>query len=380
LTELLRATVDVQALRSNLRVLRERASRARVMAVVKANAYGHGLLGVARALPEADAFAVARIEEAVALRQAGIRQSVVLLEGVFRAEQLEAARQHDLELVVHQHAQLLLLEQAARRGASAAFSGVLWLKVDTGMNRLGFRPEEFPAALARVRALAAPPREIRVLTHLACADEPESPMTARQLEIFGKLTHGSGLATSVVNSAGLLAGAGRPAGAGGRGDWVRPGLALYGVSPIPGVTAASLGLRPAMQFETTVIAVRQVPAGESVGYGATWVAARSTSVAILAAGYGDGVPWGVGPATPRAQVLIGGRPAPLVGRVSMDMVAVDVGARSDIQPGVSALLWGNGLPVEHLAMAAGTIPYTLLCGVSLRVPRDYLGAPREPFP
>ncbi len=377
MTELLRATVDVQALRSNLRVLRERAPGARVMAVVKANAYGHGLLGVARALPEADAFAVARIEEAVALRHAGIRQAVVLLEGVFSAEQLAAARQHGLELVVHQDAQLRLLEQAARGSPTQAFTGVLWLKVDTGMNRLGFRPEEFPAALARVRALATPPREIRVLTHLACADAPASPMTAAQIETFGTLTRGLGLATSIVNSAGLLAGEVTPAAARGRGDWVRPGLALYGVSPFPGVTAASLGLRPAMQFETTVIAVREVPAGESVGYGATWVAAHPTSVAILAAGYGDGVPWGIGSG---AQVLIGGRSAPLVGRVSMDMIAVDVGGRPEVQPGVTALLWGNGLPVEQLARAAGTIPYALLCGVSLRVPREYIGAPREAFP
>jgi len=372
LTELLRATVDVQALRSNLRVLRERAGGARVMAVVKANAYGHGLLPVARALSAADAFAVARIEEAVALRHAGIRQSVVLLEGVFSAEQLEAARLHGLETVVHHDSQLLLLEAAARRGASQAFTGVLWLKVDTGMNRLGYRPEEFAAALARLRALPSPPREIRVLTHLARADEPDSGMTARQIERFKALTGGLGLATSVVNSAGLL-GADAPAA---RAEWVRPGLALYGVSPFPGVTAASLGLRPAMQFETTVIAVREVPAGESVGYGATWVADRLTRVAILAAGYGDGVPWSLGQG---GSVLIAGQPAPLVGRVSMDMIAVDVSGITDVHPGVSAVLWGNGLPVEQQAAAAGTIPYTLLCGVSLRVPREYQGAPRESF-
>ena len=172
MTELLRARIDTQALRSNLRVLRERSHGARVMAVVKANAYGHGLLPVARALREADAFAVARIDEAVALRSAGVSQAIVLLEGVFSSEQLEAARVYQLELVVHECSQLELLEQAARGDSATAFSGVVWIKIDTGMNRLGFRAEEFRAALERVRALARPPVEIRLLTHLARADEP----------------------------------------------------------------------------------------------------------------------------------------------------------------------------------------------------------------
>jgi alanine racemase len=373
LTELLRALIDTEALRSNLRVIRERAPGARVMAVVKANAYGHGLLPVARALPDVDAFAVARIEEGVALRHAGLRQAVVLLEGVFTSEALEAARLHALDLVVHHDSQLALLEEAGRRGPGLAFTGVVWIKVDTGMNRLGFRPEEFPQALERVRALPGTPCEIRVLTHLARADEPDSPMTARQIAEFDRLTRSLGFARSIANSAGVFA------APGARADWVRPGLALYGVSPFPGMSAASLGLRPAMQFETSVIAVREVPAGESVGYGATWVAPRLVRLAILAAGYGDGVPWGLVPGAPGASAVVQGSRVPIVGRVSMDMVAVDVTALDAVDPGDTAVLWGAGLPVEEVASAAETIPYTLLCGVSLRVPREYLGVPRDQF-
>ncbi len=391
MTELLRALVDTQALRSNLRVIRERAPGARVMAVVKANAYGHGLLPVARALPDADAFAVARIEEGVALRHAGLRQAIVLLEGAFSDEQMEAARTHSLELVVHEDFQLRLLELAARRSRTAAFAGVLWIKIDTGMNRLGFRPEAFADALARVRALPVPPREVRVLTHLARADEPECDMTARQRARFAAVTRELGLATSIDNSAGLLARPGVGLEPGTPACWVRPGLALYGVSPFPDRSAVSLGLRPAMQFETSVIAVRDVPTGESVGYGGCWVAPRPVRLAILAAGYGDGVPWNLGgqeadrgsaaaaaPA-PRPSVVIGDERVPLVGRVSMDMIAVDVSTLGAVAVGTPALLWGAALPVESVAAAAATIPYTLLCAVSLRVVREYLGAPREQF-
>jgi alanine racemase len=369
LSELLRARIDTHALRANLRVIRERAPRTRVMAVVKANAYGHGLLPVARALRDADAFAVARIDEAVALRNAGITQAIVLLEGVFSSEQLEAARVHRLELVVHQRSQLELLEQAQRRDSAGAAPGVVWIKIDTGMNRLGFRAEEFRAALERVRSLARPPAEIRVLTHLARADEPDCAMTARQIAEFRDLTQGLGYATSSANSAGVLGGADPSA------SWVRPGLALYGVSPFHGVTAPSLGLRPAMQFETSVIAVREVGTGESVGYGGTWVARSPTRVAILAAGYGDGFPWGL---SAGAHTLIEGRHAAVIGRVSMDMLAVDVTDIPTASEGASAVLWGAALPVEQVADWAGTIPYVLLCAVSLRVPREYLGVPREP--
>jgi alanine racemase len=355
LSRLIRAVIDSSALRANFAALRKAAPGRRIMAVVKANAYGHGLVPTALALPDADAYAVARIEEAVALRAAGVRRPVVLLEGVFDAAQLEEAAQLDLDLVVHEPLQLALLEQYA-----PAHRFVAWLKVDTGMNRLGFRPEEFAAALARLQALSGCVREIRLLTHLARADERGADLNREQIERFGKLARGLNLATSIANSAAIL---GTPAA---QADWIRPGLALYGVSPFPGEPAGWFGLRPAMTLETVVIATRRVPAGESVGYGGTWRASRDSRIGIVAAGYGDGLPWGLPTGT---VVVIAGQRLPLVGRVSMDMVAVDAtGAGPGIEVGARVVLWGPELPVEQMAASAGTIPYELLCGVSQRVP------------
>jgi alanine racemase len=354
LSGLIRAVVDRAALRANLRRIRAAAPGARVMAVVKANAYGHGLVPAAQALAGSDGFAVARIEEAMALRAAGIGGTILLLEGVFDADQLAAAAQHDLDIVVHEPLQLALL-----RGAPSGSRFVVWLKVDTGMNRLGFRPEGFEAALAQLRALGARVPEIRVLTHFARADEPADPMTRDQTTRFLALVAAHGLSLSLANSAALFS---LPEA---HADWVRPGIALYGVSPFPDHTAASLGLVPAMNLETRVIALRSVPRGETVGYGGSWRAARDSRIAIIAAGYGDGLPWNLPAGSP---VLVGGHRLPLVGRVSMDMIAVDATDAPPFDVGSTVLLWGKGLPVEEVARAARTIPYELLCAVSQRVP------------
>jgi alanine racemase len=355
-SRLIRAVIDTQALRSNLTTLRRLAPLARVTAVVKANAYGHGLVPTALALAAADSFGVARIEEGMALRAAGISQPVMLLEGVFTAEQIAAAARHGFELVVHDPLQIELLEK---------FSGgerfVIWIKIDTGMNRLGFRVEDFPAALARLLQLPTPAREVRLLTHLARADERDAVATSEQLQRFRSAIQGLRFATSIANSAGVL---GWPQA---HSDWIRPGLALYGASPFSGESAASFGLKPVMMLETTIIATHRVGRGESVGYGGTWQAPRDTTVAILAGGYGDGLPRSLANGTP---VLINGARAPLVGRVSMDMIAVDVADRQDIHVGTRCVLWGEGLAVEEVAAHAGTIPYELLCGVNQRVPLE----------
>jgi alanine racemase len=360
LIRLIRALIDTAALRHNLGTIRAYAPRAKVMAVIKANAYGHGLVSTALALADADSFAVARLEEGMALRAAGIRAPVVLLEGVFSAEQLAEAAYHGFEIVVHDPLQLKLLE--AHRGAERF---IVWVKIDTGMNRLGFRPEAFAAALARLRALTVPALELRVMTHLARADEPAEAMTREQVAVFDNTLANAGLAganrlaTSIGNSAGTL---GWPLA---HGDWVRPGLALYGVSPFAGETAAKHGLRPVMTLDTTVLTVREVKRGESVGYAAAWRAERDSSIAILAAGYGDGLPRHLANGTP---VLVRGARYPLVGRVSMDMIAVDVTGATNVVAGNRAVVWGDGLPVEEVAAHADTIPYELLCGVSQRVP------------
>ncbi|MGC8518909.1 MAG: alanine racemase [Steroidobacteraceae bacterium] len=357
MSRLIRAVIDAGALRHNLEVIRARAPGARVMAVVKANAYGHGLVQTALALKTADAFAVARLEEGVRLREQGMQAPIVLLEGVFSLEQLREARHHRLELVVHDARQIQLLAAADGPQREA-----LWIKIDTGMNRLGFRPEAFRAAYEQVRALQAAACEIRLMTHLAAADVANGQMTREQLERFALATHGVPGEHSIANSAGIFG-----AVAVG-GQWVRPGLALYGASPLPERTAAELGLRPVMRLETSVIAMRHVPRGETVGYGATWRAERDTRLAIVAAGYGDGLPRSLPSGTP---VCVAGQRVPLVGRVSMDMIAVDVTAIEGVSVGTPTLLWGAPeLAVEEVAGWAGTIAYELLCSVSERVPLE----------
>ncbi|HTW38006.1 MAG TPA: alanine racemase [Steroidobacteraceae bacterium] len=356
MTQLIRAIIDTSALRNNLRQIRSRAPGSRVMAVVKANAYGHGLVPTALALSEADAFAVARLDEGLALRQAGVRQRIVLLEGVFSKEQLAAAAEHGFEIVVHDPLQVSLLEQVA-----SAHRLIVWLKVDTGMNRLGFRCEDFPVALERVRSLRVPPAEIRLMTHLARADERDCPMTGVQLERFASLTHGLGLACSIGNSAGILG------WQGGCGDWVRPGLALYGISPFARESSAAFGLIPVMTLASSVITVRRVPKGETVGYGGAWTAPVDSRIAIVAGGYGDGLLRSLATGAP---VLVNGRRAPLVGRVAMDMIAADVTQLPEVEVGTRCVLWGRGLEVGEVAAHAGTIAYELLCGVRARVPRE----------
>src|SRR5579871_2956859 len=351
---LIRARVDSSALRANLQVVRACAPGRRVMAVVKANAYGHGLVSTALALADADAFAVARLEEAIALRAAGLKRRIVLLEGVFNAEQLAEAGHLELDMVVHQELQIALIEQErpARRHR-------LWLKVDTGMNRLGFRPERFAAAWQRLMQCLPAPLELRVLTHLSGADEEDGESTAAQLERLRPLVAGLPAEISIANSAGILAWPETHA------QWVRPGLALYGLSPFPGRRGMEFGLRPAMTLESTVIAVRDVLAGERVGYGGAWQAQCVSRIAIIAAGYGDGL---LRSLASGASVLISQRRAPLVGRVSMDMIAADVTALPGVGVGDRVQLWGPQLPVEELSLAAGTIPYELICAVSQRVP------------
>ena len=358
MSALIKAVIDTGALRANLGAVRARARGSKVMAVVKANAYGHGLVMTAVGLAGADAFGVARLEEGIQLREAGITQSIVLLEGVFSHEQLLEAAIHRFGIVVHDPLQIALLE-----AFTGSYRFTVWLKVDTGMNRLGFRPEDATAAMARLGALRTPLEELRLLTHLGRADEQDSDATPEQLRRFAALSAGRPFATSIGNSAGIF---GWPDAA---GDWVRPGLALYGVSPLPGASGESLGLKPVMRLETTVIGLRRVPMGEQVGYAGAWTAHRDSRIAILAGGYGDGLLRSLGDGSP---VLIGGKRVPLAGRVSMDMIAVDVTDLPEVHLGTRCVLWGPGLPVEEVAAAAGTISYEMLCGVRQRVAHEVI--------
>jgi alanine racemase len=349
----IRAVIDAAALRHNLRHTRKVAPDGRVMAVIKANAYGHGLVPAAKALAEADGFAVARLGEGLSLRAAGLSNRILLLEGVFSAGQLAAAAQARFELMVHSFEQLELLE-----GMSGDAQVTCWIKVDSGMNRLGFRLEEFAAAYERLRRNPRVHTEPTLVTHLASADDRRDPKTRQQLDAFAAVTAGLPGARSIANSAGVLS---WPAA---RADWVRPGLMLYGVSPFPSGHGAELGLRAAMTLRTEVIAVKDVRAGETVGYGGSWTAQRATRMAVVAAGYGDGYPRNTASGSP---VQVGGRRAPLIGRVSMDMITVDVTDLPAVTVGDPVVLWGSEVPVEEIAAHAGAIPWDLLCSVSQRV-------------
>jgi alanine racemase len=348
------ATIEIGALRNNLQVVRRLAPKSRVMAVIKANAYGHGLIAVARALESADALAVARLAEALTLRQAGIKSAIVLLEGVLDREQLDAAAAADLELVVHCPEQLELL-----KAAPAGVRFKIWLKLDSGMNRLGFKGAAFHAAHTALCALPGVRTPFNLCTHLSSADLPELPTTAEQLMVFGAATRALPGERSVGSSAAIL---GFPDS---QADWVRPGLMLYGISPFRGATGADHGLRPVMTLSSRVIAVKDLAPGEQVGYGGDWTATRATRLAIASIGYGDGYPRGAASGTP---VLVNGESASLAGKVSMDMLAIDVTEiQRTVKVGDPVVLWGEGLPVEQVALWAETVPYTLVCGISQRV-------------
>ncbi len=359
------AVIRPAALRNNLEVVRHAAPGCRVLAVVKANAYGHGLVAVAQILAGADGFAVARLEEARQLRDAGIARRIVLLGGCVDADEVAESVRLGLDLVIHDLDQVSLLEANPTLAPPD-----LWLKVDTGMGRLGIEPSELGAARDRLERWLAGRGRLRLMTHLASADVADDAATAGQLARFAPLGHDWSDDVSVANSAAILQWpASRPCAAdtAGHCDWVRPGLMLYGVSPLPGRFAATLGLQPAMNFETRLIAVRNLPAGRCVGYGGDWRATRDSVVGVAAAGYADGYPWHLPTQT---EVLVNGQRAPVVGRVSMDMVSIDLTDLPRPRPGDRVVLWGERLPVEEVAARAGTIPYELLAGMSPRVVRQ----------
>ena len=349
------AQINLSALRLNLQQVRRRAPNTRVVAMIKANGYGHGSVRVARALDGADAFGVASIDEALELRSAGITQRIVLLEGVSEAAELQQVQQERLDIVVHHESQLQLLHHATPNAASPM---QVWVKLDTGMHRLGFAPAQFPEVLRRVRASVGIASDLILMTHLASADERNSNVTMQQVACFEKFTHAQHSARSMANSAGILA---WPMT---HYDWVRPGLMLYGISPFADTCAAQEGLQPVMTIKSRLIAVNQFKQGDAIGYGGTWTCPQDMPVGVVAFGYGDGYPRHAVSGTP---ILINGQRVPLVGRVSMDMITVDLRSQPQAQVGDPVVLWGQGLPIEEIARCAGTIPYELVCGITQRV-------------
>ena len=348
-----RAIIDLSALRHNYRLARQRHG-GRALAVIKANAYGHGAVRCAQALArEADGFAVAFIEEARPLRAAGITHPILLLEGVFDATDLDEAIRLDLWIVVHHQTQIELIR--AHPGSARL---TVWLKINSGMNRAGFNDGAVRQAWQDLHATGKV-GEIVLMSHFARADEPESAATAGQVERFEACTTGLPGPRSLANSAGIL---GWP---GAHRDWARPGILLYGADPMPGEDS---GLRPVMHLKSRIIAVRELRPGDALGYGARFVAERPTRVGLVAMGYADGYPRIVPNGTPAA---VDGRLTRLIGRVSMDMLTVDLSELPDSGLDSEVELWGGLVPVNRVAEAAGTISYELLCNVK-RVAMDYV--------
>jgi len=346
------ATITPSALRHNLKRVRALSDGARIMAVVKADAYGHGLKRCLPALAEADMLAVATMDEARAIRALEPRAPILLLEGIMAADELEAVARLNLEMVVHHETQLEWIEASGH-----AFNPRIWLKLDSGMHRLGFPLSQAQTVHARLQALDGV-EEVVLMTHFACADQPGNPLNRRQIDSFDIAVKGLPGPQCLANSAALL---NLPET---RRDWIRAGLLLYGVSPLAGHDGPSLGLEPVMTFETRLIAVNDVPVGDTIGYGARFTAARDMRVGVAAIGYGDGYPRNMPDGAP---VLVNGREQHLVGRVSMDMITIDLNGQPMARVGDPVLLWGEGLPVERVAGIVGTIPYELLCRVTRRV-------------
>jgi alanine racemase len=349
-----RAMIHLQALQHNLVIARQHANQSRVMAVIKANGYGHGMASVAHALIDAEAFAVASVEEAIELREVGISQPIVLLEGPFSADELGLIRGYQLQVCIHNDEQIEMLEQAL-----PGDDVTVWLKLDTGMHRLGFTPEQAHEKYQRLFDCEHV-EQVHLLTHFACADTPEHALNSQQNEQFTLATTGLHGQRSLANSAALLR---QPAS---HADWVRPGIMLYGASPLTGVDAASLELQPVMTLRSELIAIKQCRAGDSVGYGAEWQCPEDMPVGVVAIGYGDGYPRHAPPGTP---VMVNGKRTELIGRVSMDMITVDLRPVTNAQVGSEVVLWGDGLPADEVAQYAGTIAYDLFCGITNRVPR-----------
>jgi len=346
----IRAVFDVAAFRENLAVARARAPHARVWAVIKANAYGHGLERALRALEAADGFALLDLADAVWLRESGVTKPILLLEGVFAGDDLHAVAEHGLTIVIHDDEQIAMLE-----GAGLPARVPVYLKMNSGMNRLGFAPGEYRQVFERL-ARSPVVAGITLMTHFADADETRG--VAEALRRFEAATAPMEAPRSLANSAAILRYPDTHA------DWVRAGIMLYGCSPFADAPAAALGLKPVMTLASELIAVRTLQPGDRVGYGGAFVADRPMPIGVVACGYADGYPRHAPTGTP---VLVNGRRTRTIGRVSMDMLTVELAGLPEAGVGEPVTLWGEGLSCDEVAAAAGTVSYELLCGLTPRV-------------
>lgn len=344
--------IDLLALQHNLQRVREFAPGRSVIAMVKANAYGHGIVRVAHALTNADSLGVASLEEGLILRESGVTQPITLIEGLFYPEELEEASKQHFNLVVHHMPHVEMLEKAK---VSKPFN--VWLKINTGMHRLGIDPSQLDEVYQRLMAAEAVKKPIGLMTHFAEADMTDSASTAEQINLFNKTTAHINGPRSLANSAAVIA------WPNSLGDWVRPGLMLYGASPFANKTGIDHGLNPVMTLWSRLIAVSKIKKGAKVGYGGTWQAPEDMTIGVVGVGYGDGYPQHAKNGTP---VLVNNRECPLVGRVSMDMLTVDLSNQPQAKIGDPVVLWGNGLPVERVAKFSHTSAYEILTRMTPR--------------
>ena len=351
------AIIDINALRHNFQLLQNRCPSAKMIAVIKANAYGHGAVKFAKALPQADAFAVSRIPEAIELRNAGIKQPILLLEGCFCPEELKSASELGFHCMIHNEQQLLELEQTQSDSPVRA-----WLKIDTGMHRLGIYPELVDAYYKRIKASINAHDEIGFASHFYSADELENQATVEQIKCFENVTNGYDAPRSLSNSAGILH------WPDAHYDWLRPGIALYGIEPRVESNGEE-GLHPVMTLKSKLISVREHKKGEAVGYGHHWVASEDTYIGVVAMGYGDGYPKTAPSGTP---VLVNGRKVGIAGNVSMDMITIDLGPNAQEKVGDEVIFWGAGLTTEEVARHIGTIAYELVIKLTARVKKTYI--------
>ncbi|MGP1939489.1 MAG: alanine racemase [Arsenophonus sp. ET-DL9-MAG3] len=354
------AIIHCQILRHNLQRVREIAPNSRIIAVVKANAYGHGLLKTAHIIKDlVDSFGVTRINEAIELRKNRIKKPILLLEGFFDLDTLTIITKHTINIVIQNIEQLEILEEIKLKKPIK-----VWMKVDTGMHRLGFRFEEAPKLYTRLMKCQNIQKPINIMSHFSCANKPWLPIaTNQQLARFNAFIKDKPGEKSIAASAGILL-------------WktshfscVRPGIMIYGVSPCENKKGKDFGLLPAMTLKSNLIAIRQHKIGEPVGYGETWISKRDTNLGVVAIGYGDGYPGNAPSGTP---VIINGRKVSIVGRISMDMMSVDLGIETNDKVGDEVIIWGDPLPIEEIATYTGVSNYELLSKLTSRVTMEYI--------
>lgn len=346
------AFIDLSALTHNLAIVRQYAPHSRIMAVIKADAYGHGLLHTANALKTVDGFALLELDAAICLRDAGYRQPILLLEGFFSIEELALFEQYQLSAVIHHSEQVAMLLDSKHHELD------LFLKINTGMNRLGLAPEQFSKTINKLKENQCA-NKITLMTHFACADDPSrQPSVMQQLQCFETAIEGHNHPRSLANSAAIIR---YPKT---HNDWVRPGIMLYGASPFSDQIASDLNLQPVMTLSSKIIAIHDLKIGDRVGYHGLFKADRPMRIGIVACGYADGYPRQAPTNTP---VLVNNQRSRLLGRVSMDMLAVDLTEITDAELNSPVTLWGKEISVDEVAQRAGTISYELLCALAPRV-------------